>query len=60
MKDGIPGPGSYQAKSTIEVPSSKFGTGNRDSFGVSKIKVPGPGEYAGKYENVSKSPPKYG
>lgn len=38
-----PGPGAYNHKSTLEVPSSKFGTSQRASLNPNEKGSPGPG-----------------
>ena len=41
-----PGPGAYTHKGTLEVPSSKFGTGQRSSLNPNEKGSPGPGQHS--------------
>ncbi|CDW84498.1 UNKNOWN [Stylonychia lemnae] len=61
LKDGIPGPGEYQnANDTNKsIPSMKFGTSSRLSLEINK-NIPGPGDYVGNFENISRAAPKFG
>ena len=53
----VPGPGSYDQKSSVVgVPSSKFGLAQRSTFGMAD-KTPGPGAYTAKRPSTA---PKYG
>lgn len=55
-----PGPGAYNSKGTLEVPSSKFGTGQRGSLGVGGKGSPGPGQHSPDYKKVKNEAAKYG
>lgn len=55
-----PGPGAYNHKGTLEVPSSKFGTSQRASLAPHALGVPGPGQHSPEFKKVAKEAPKYG
>ena len=54
-----PGPGTYNHKGTLEVPSSKFGTSQRQSLGLDKGS-PGPGQHNPDYKKLKNDAPRYG
>ncbi len=56
----VPGPGAYNHKGTLEVPSSKFGTGQRASLNPNDKGQPGPGQHSPDFHKVKNDAPKYG
>ncbi len=41
----VPGPGTHEPEKRVDIPSMKFGSGQRSSLN-SKSFAPGPGQYA--------------
>lgn len=55
-----PGPGTYNHKGTLEVPSSKFGTSQRISLNPNEKGSPGPGQHNPDFKKVKNDAPRYG
>ena len=58
----VPGPGTHEPVKRNDIPSIKFGTGQRSSLtGLNSNSVsPGPGNYAQEKEMTLNSAPKFG
>ena len=57
-----PGPGNYEHRGQLDVPSTKFGSGQRGNLEHSRDirNVPGPGSYKQEKESVLRMSPKFG
>ena len=55
----VPGPGTHDPEKRQNIPSMKFGTGQRSSL-EGKALAPGPGAYGQDASKVQKSAPKFG
>lgn len=57
----VPGPGTHNPEKRVDIPSMKFGTGQRTSMeATTNTRVPGPGQYTQDASRVQKSAPKFG
>ncbi len=54
----VPGPGTHEPEKRHDIPSMKFGSGQRSSLEV-KTSSPGPGAYQGE-NRTQKSAPRFG
>lgn len=55
----VPGPGTHNPEKRHDIPSMKFGSGQRSSLDKKTI-APGPGAYAQDPSKTQKSSPKFG
>ena len=54
-----PGPGAHDPSKRVDIPSMKFGSGQRSSLDT-KTFAPGPGQYAQDTEKLRQTAPKFG
>ena len=55
----VPGPGTHSPEKRNDIPSMKFGSGQRTNLAGGTIS-PGPGAYTGDNARVQKSAPRFG
>lgn len=55
----VPGPGTHNPEKRVDIPSMKFGTGQRSSLDTKTI-APGPGAYAQDSQKLKTASPKFG
>ena len=55
----VPGPGTHEPNKRVDIPSMKFGSGQRSSLD-SKSFAPGPGQYAQDTEKLKSAAPRFG
>lgn len=55
----VPGPGQHNPELRSDIPSTKFGTGQRGKLGGDSI-APGPGAYGQDSSKIQKAAPKFG
>ena len=55
----VPGPGTHEPNKRVDIPSMKFGSGQRSSLDT-KTLAPGPGMYAQDTEKLKSAAPKFG
>ena len=55
----VPGPGTHNPEARTDIPSMKFGSGQRSSL-EGKSWSPGPGAYVQDASRIQKSAPRFG